>query len=193
MKNLIKYTYLAFLLLIIFSLSCKKDEDKVEIENTLGLTTNYTGWLDISFTSTLPPFEAFERIPASLDKDLEVILFESGSLSYSGDTIIEDESKVERDGSWTIQPLAFMEKVGNDVQIDVNVGITVDSDIMKVYAKNTSGNWVLVNEIDMGPATPNSDLTFSLRDAEVSGSVLQVVASTGSISFSLYLTPELVP
>ncbi len=191
MKNFTKYKYLALLLLIVFASSCKKETDTDE---DLGLTTNYTGWLDISFTSTLPPFDAFERIPATLDKDLEVILFEAGSLSYSGDTIIEDDSKIERIGSWSIQPVGFLEKAGDDVQIDASIGITVVSDIMKVYAKDqSSGNWILVNETDMGPAVPNSDVTFSLNEAETNGSVIQVSTSSGSISFSLYLTSTLVP
>ena len=191
MKNLTKCIYLALSLLIIFSLSCSKESE--EDENTLDLSTSYEGIMRISISSTLPPFDASTQVKVTIDKELEMILFETGSLSFSGDTTIRDDSKIIRTGNWTIAPSGDMEKVGDDVHINVDVGITVTSDVQKIYAKDhNSGQWVLAYEIDYS-STPNSDIFFSLEDAEINGSIVQTGAATGSISFSLFLSPTLVP
>ena len=188
MRNLKKYEYLAFLLLIIFSLSCKKDNEE-EIEEDL-ITLNYTGWMEVYFSNTIPPFEASTRIDVAIDKDLNMILFDSGTLSYSGDTILGGTSKIERAGNWTMEPTGDFEKVGDDVHINVDVGITIVSDIQKIYAED-DGNWVLVNTTNFA-STPNSDIFFSLIDATVGpGSTVQVVEEGGSIRFTLTLVAAL--
>jgi hypothetical protein len=113
-------------------------------------------------------------------------LFESGSISYSGDTITGDDSKIEREGSWIIEPTGELEEAGTDVRIDVDGGITIVSDIQRIYYKDNSGQWQLLNETDFA-STPNSDIFFSLNDAVINGSTVQVTTAGGSIRFSLYL------
>jgi hypothetical protein len=188
MKNLLKYTSLAFMLLFMLSSGCKKDREDEPAEDLI--TTNYTGWLDVYFSNTVPPFEASTQIDVDIDKDLDMILFETGTLSYSGDTIIGDDSKIERTGNWIIEPTGDMEKAGTDVHINVDGGITIVSDIQKIYAKS-NGNWILVNETDFA-SSPNADIFFSLNEALVgNGSVVQVTTPGGSIRFTLHLLAKL--
>jgi len=189
MKKTMKYKYLIFTVLVIFTLSCKKDKDE---ENDVDLlSTNYSGHMEIYFSNTYPPFSASTQVEATIDKDLEVILFETGTLSYSGDTIIDGDSRITRAGNWIIEPVGFLVKAGDDIRIDVDAGITIVSDIQKIYAWDDV-QWVLVSEVDFA-STPNADIFFSLNDAVTEGSTMQLVLSTGSIRFSLYLTPTLTP
>jgi hypothetical protein len=186
-------TYFRLLRLVLFvllMLSCTKDKNDNE-ENDSIVDANYTGFLEVRYTNEYPQWDVSTQIEANIDKDLSVILFSSGTLHYSGEIVIGNDSKIVREGTWQIQPVGFMEKAGNDVTISVDGGVTITSDIQRIYAK-VNGNWVLVNETDFA-STPDADLIFSLHEADVGGgSEFGITTENGSIVWTLYLTASLV-
>lgn len=184
MKNI----FYVFPLLIVL-VSCSKDEE-IPQDNPI-LDANYEGWLDIRFTNEYPPWDVSKRLQASINKKMEVILFETGSLSYSGEKIISNSSKITRTGNWLIEPAGFLKKSGADISIEVDGGVKVQNDIQRIYGKNNSGEWILLNETDFS-SSPDAQLVFSLNEATINGSVVKVTAETGSISWSLFLVPALV-
>ncbi len=181
---------LSILFSVLLIISCTKDKNDNK-ENDSVVNTNYEGFLDVRYTNTVPPWDVTTRIDVSIDKDLSAILFGSGTLNFSGELIIEEDSKIVREGTWQIQPVGFMEKIGNDVTISIDGGITITSDVQRIYAK-VNGNWVLVNETDFA-STPSVDLDFSLHEADVGGeSERGITLENGSMVFTLYLTASLV-
>ncbi|MGD2035892.1 MAG: hypothetical protein PVF73_12590, partial [Bacteroidales bacterium] len=64
MKTLLTNKYTVFILLIIFSVSCSKDDNGEENGDDL-ITNDYTGWMDVYFSNTIPPFEASTQLEVS--------------------------------------------------------------------------------------------------------------------------------
>jgi len=191
MRAFIKITSGFVILFCLFQVSCNKDEKKDEEESSM-LQNDYTGYLTVRYSNVYPPWDVSTNIDVNISKEMETILFESGTLSYSGDTIIgNDDSRIVRSGSWQIQPVGFLEKAGDDVQIEVDGGVSVVNDVQKIYAKNPStGQWQLVFETDIS-AEPNADLVFSLQEAETTGSTIAVNEELGSIVWTLNLLPAI--
>lgn len=187
-------TYMLFAVLL-FSLliisNCKKKEEPNMVPDAI-LDKDYVGTLWISFINTLPPWNVSTTISVEVDKEFGVITFDQGSLSYSGDTVIQGNSKLERTGQWKIIPTGIFKLNGDEKIIEVDGGVFVQNDIQRIYAKDDTGNWVLVNETTFNE-TPNADLVFNFNDAQTSGSTCGVTVSTGAIIWKLTLIPKITP
>ena len=171
--------------------SCKKKEEPNMVPDPI-LDKNYTGTLYVSFTNTLPPWNVSTTMDVEVDKELGVITFDQGTLSYSGDTVIQGSSKLERTGQWKIIPTGIFMKESDVVTIEVDGGVFVQNDVQRIYAKDDNGNWVLVNETTFNE-NPNADLVFNFKDAQIDGSYCGVSVATGSIMWKLTLIPALTP
>lgn len=192
MKSILKFSFLLMVTIALLLSACSKDK-KTEDNNTEGtsLKCNFDGFLDVKYTNVYPPWDVSTRLDVRLDKDMFTILFETGSLSYSGDTIIGDDSKIERSGSWELEPVGFLKVSGDDILIETDGGVNVVNDIQRIYAKDqNTGNWLLVNETDLS-SNPDATLCFSLNEATTGGSKNGISTGTGSISFTLHLLEAL--
>ena len=195
MKTIIQINALRIFVLIFMSslilVSCKKKEEPNMVPDPI-LDKNYTGTLYVSFTNTLPPWNVSTTMDVEVDKELGVITFDQGTLSYSGDTVIQGSSKLERTGQWKIIPTGIFMKESDVVTIEVDGGVFVQNDVQRIYAKDDNGNWVLVNETTFNE-NPNADLVFNFKDAQIDGSYCGVSVATGSIMWKLTLIPALTP
>ena len=186
MKTTNKPKSIFLLLLITFlcmNLSCKKNDDMVPDQI---LKNSYSGTLTVRNTNTYPEWDKTAQVGVTIDKD-GLVTFGNTSLTYSGDTIINDDSKIERSGSWTIDPTGILEQDNDIVYIQVDAGVSVVNDVQKIYAKDNDGNWQLVNETNFD-STPNSDLSFVFNDAETGGgSIISADSGTASLTWTLVL------
>lgn len=192
-----KEQFFSIIIILFFSLttsSCflfeddePKEEDMVP-ENWLD--HSYLGTLTIRFTNVYPEWDESTQMDVEIEKELGTIEFESATLSYSGETLISDDSKIIRAGSWNIAPTGVLEGDGEIERIAVDANVLIPSDVQKIYALDNSGNWQLVSEVDFA-SSPNSDLVFNLDDAVISGSVVSASSELGSITWTLRLTPAL--
>ncbi len=178
---------LIFTLISILYLGCDKSNPDND-NNDVKLDYNYSGFLNIRYTNTLPEWDVSTQISADIDKDLGVILFDSGILSYSGETMTEDDSKISREGTWNINPTGFFKQIGDSILIEVDGGVTVVNDVQKIWGKDDKGQWILLNETTFNE-TPDAQLVFSLIEAQLNGSIVSVEETTGSITWTLGLTP----
>ncbi|RLD70406.1 MAG: hypothetical protein DRI87_08405 [Bacteroidetes bacterium] len=192
MKTEIYFRQLATLLIIfliyfIFT-DCQKKEKTVPVPDPV-LENDYEGSLDLKFTNVFPPWSVSTRMRVHIDKDLGIIDVENCTLSYSGDTIINDDSKIERTGQWEIIPIgSLMADEGVDY-IKIDAQISVQNDVQRIYGKDNNGNWVLLSEVPFNE-TPNSQFTFDFDDAVLmGGAIVEVSVATGSIKWTLSLTP----
>lgn len=172
--------FLAFMLIA----GCKKKQPNMVPDPIL--TNDYKGSLTVESTNTLPPWSVSTTMNVDIDKELGVVTIANSILSYSGDTIMGD-SRLQRTGEWAIYPTAILMGDTDNPRIDVDAGVVVQNDVQKIYAL-VDGNWQLVNETPFNE-TPNADLKFDLKDAEMNGSVVGVSVPTGSIKWTLRLTP----
>ncbi len=175
MKN-----FKSLLLLTLFCtilVSCKKQT----------LTNNFEGTLRLDYTNTYPEWSVSESMDVTVNKDA-LITVESGTVTYSGETLMSDDSKIVRSGQWNMSPKGQFED-GSNENIEIDAVVSVVNDITKIYAKDDSGNWVLVQETN-NTESPDSDLSFNLNDAVV-GSVCGTTVQTGSIVWTLTLIPTL--
>ena len=195
MKTIIQINALRIFALIFMSslilVNCKKKDEPNMVPDPI-LDKNYTGTLYVSFTNTLPPWNVSTTMDVEVDKELGVITFDQGTLSYSGDTVIQGSSKLERTGQWKIIPTGIFMKESDVVTIEVDGGVFVQNDVQRIYAKDDNGNWVLVNETTFNE-NPNADLVFNFKDAQIDGSYCGVSVATGSIMWKLTLIPALTP
>ena len=116
-----------------------------------------------------------------IDKDLGIIDIDNCILSYSGETIINDDSKIERIGQWKIAPEGIIMEDAGRTHIDINANVIVQNDVQRIYAKDNDGNWVLVSEVPFNE-TPYSILSFDFDDEVIMGSVAGVSNEYGSIT-----------
>ena len=179
-------TFILILLSCIIIFGCKKKEEPdMEIEPVL--ENDYEGTLLVHYTNTLPPWSVSTSMNVNIYKDLGTITVDQGILSYSGDTIIQGDSRLKRTGEWVMNPFGTVGKVGDQIRIEIDAQVTVQNDVQQIYAL-VDGNWELVNETPFNES-PNADLAFDLNDAVINGSIVQVVVATGSIKWTLLLTP----
>ncbi|MCD4794879.1 MAG: hypothetical protein K8R54_16715 [Bacteroidales bacterium] len=190
MKTTNKPKSIFLLLLITFlciNLSCKKNDDMVPDQI---LKNNYSGTLTVRNTNTYPEWDETAQVDVTIDKD-GLVTFGNTSLTYSGEKIIDDDSKIVRSGSWTIYPTGILEQHNDIIYIQVDAGVSVVNDVQQVYEKDDLGNWILLYEVNY-TGNPNSDLSFIFDDAETGGgSTCGITADTGSIIWTLLLTVTL--
>jgi hypothetical protein len=182
---MLSLVFLSFLVM----LSCKKKEEPNMIPDPV-LTNDYQGQLYVRYTSTLPPWDVSTTVDVHIAKDLGVVTIDGGSLSYSGDTIIDNSSRLVRSGQWSMSPNGILMEDAGRKYIDVDARVTVQNDIQRIYAKDNEGNWQLVNETPFNEA-PYSVVSFDFDEAVLNGATQSLVVATGSITWRLTLT--LVP
>lgn len=154
------------------------------------LDRSYSGTLTVRYTNVYPEWDVSTSMNVEIEKELGSISIESKTLQYSGETMVSDDSKIERSGSWNIDPSAFFEGDTKTPRLNVDAGISVNNDVQKVYAKDQYGEWQLVNEVPFS-GNPNSDLSFDFNEAHSSGSVISVTTDGGSMTWTLALIPHL--
>lgn len=153
------------------------------------LTNDYQGHLFVQYTNTLPPWDVSTTMNVHIDKELGVVTIDNGTLSYSGDTIIQNDSRLVRSGEWAMYPIGTLMEDAGSKYMDVDAQVTVQNDVQRIYAKDNDGNWVLVNETPFNE-TPYSVVSFDFDDAVLNGGSYQsLVVATGSIIWRLTLTP----
>lgn len=182
-----KQLLLILIAVLCITISCKKDNDMVPGQI---LNNSYNGTLSVKNVNTYPEWDESAQVNVEIDKEFGLVTFSSTTLNYSGETIINDDSKIVRTGSWEIVPSGILKEDNNTIYIEVDAGISVVNDIQKIYAKNNEGLWELVNETNFD-SQPNSDMVFDLNDAATSGSVVSADSGTASLTWTLRLTVAL--
>lgn len=185
--SVFKIVILVFLTLAM--LSCKKDKEEdndIPVIDEV-LSNDYSGSLSVNFTNQLPEFSVEETMAVEINK-FGLVSINSGTLDYYGETMVSDDSKIERSGQWTMEPTGILMTEGGVNYVKVDAHITINFDNQKVYAKNNQGEWELVAEIPYS-GNPNSDLNFNFNDAILNneGSVVQAQGELGSIVWHLLL------
>ena len=168
--------------------TCKKDKEENDIPAVDEvLDNNYSGSLSVNFSNQIPEFSVEETMAVEIDK-FGLVHIDSGTLDYYGETLVSDDSKIERSGQWTLNPTGILMTEGGVNYVKVDAGITINYDNQKVYAKNNQGQWQLVAEIPYS-GTPNSDLNFNMDDAifNSDGAVNQAQSQIGEIIWHLLL------
>jgi hypothetical protein len=181
---------LNLLVIVLFTsvlISCKKDKDKpIPIPEPV-LESSYDGTLVVQSVNTFPPWsETSIGMNVFIDGEFGVVEFEDGSLAYNGDTIINNDSKIERGGFWNMSPEGSLKTIGGVNYLDVDAHVSVLGDVQNVYGKDNNGNWVLLSTFNF-TGTPNSDLTFKLQDAIDASSVVSAGDQFGFITWTLSL------
>ena len=181
--SLLSLVFLSFLIIQ----SCKKKEEPNMIPDPV-LTNDYQGQLFVRYTSTLPPWDVSTTMDVHIDKEFGLVTIDGGSLSYSGDTVIDNNSRLVRSGQWGMNPTGILMEDASRKYIDVDAQVTVQNDVQRIYAKDNEGNWQLVNETPFNE-TPYSVVSFDFDEAVLNGSYQSLVVATGSIVWRLTLTP----
>ena len=184
------YSLILISTVCIFFSACKKDEaPDVPLDDWS--ESNYSGTLEVVYKNSYPEWNVSTQMDVSIDGPLAYILIEGATLSYSGETLVSNDSKIKRSGSWVMNPVSHFEGDMDHPTIYINAQITIQNDIQQIYAKDNNGNWVLVNETDFSGETPYSELYFSFDDALLgNGSV--VSDPTGSIIWTLRLVVDII-
>ncbi len=181
--SLIFLMFLSFLVI----LGCNKKEEPNMDPDPI-LTNDYQGQLMVTYTNTLPPWNVSTTMNVHIAKDLGIVTIDGGTLSYSGDTIINNNSRLVRSGEWAMNPNGILMEDAGRKYIDVDAQVKVQNDIQRIYAKDNEGNWQLVNETPFNE-TPYSVVSFDFDNAVLNGSYQSLVVATGSIIWRLTLTP----
>ncbi|MDY0104590.1 MAG: hypothetical protein RBS07_16780 [Lentimicrobium sp.] len=180
--------FLNILVLVLFAsvlICCKKDKP-IPIPEPV-LESSYDGTLVVESINTMPPWsETSIGMNVFIDGEFGVVEIEDGSLEYNGDTIINNDSKIERGGFWNMSPVGSFEIIGGVNYLNIDARISVLGDVQNVYGKDNNGNWVLLSTFNF-TGTPNSDLAFILQDAIDTRSVVSVADQFGSITWTLSL------
>ncbi len=178
--NKIKCLSMLMLLSVLFS-TCKKDDD----ENKDVFENNYSGEFFTDFDNEVPPWSVrsnFMEVDVKQNGDVTIA---DGTLFYSGDTIIQDQSKIERYGEIQFSPVAWHEMINGKLHIVVDPSMTV-TDHQKYYVKNSAGDWTIYNEMD-NTVSINDELIFPLTDAVDAEATVESTDQFGSFKYTLKL------
>lgn len=183
LSTLISRSFL-FLLLCIVSVQCgKKDNDLTPDE---WLDHSYAGILSVNFTLDYPEVDVSTDMDVLIDKETGGLQISSGSLSFEGETIIDEDAKITRSGTWSFYPTGYLINP-DDPCVFIDGALVIDNDVQKIYAKDDNGVWQLVSTINNAPAEPNADLTFNLDEAVISGATVSIAGSPFSWLWTLDL------
>ncbi len=172
---------------------CKKDNN-----DDPALEQSYWGTLTVTWKSSYPSWDVTASMGVEISAE-RVIVIEPGTLLYSGEKMVSDDSKLTRNGWWDMSPTGKMvdnvDQWGTYIYIDAH--IMVMEDVTRVYAKDNYGNWVLVGTAPfMGDVPAELAFRFDLSTTDDNGHSISVQESTGSITWTLSLfpqTPGIVP
>jgi len=148
----------------------------------LVLSNDYTGFLQLRFTNTFPSFDETTQVDVDINKYGEVT-FGSGTLTYSGDDN-NGQARIVRNGTLQLNPTGYYFNNSGEDYIGVDENTTVNENMIVYYWNGTS--WVeTINETISD--TWHGGLAFSIDDAVINGSIIQVVTAQGSVTWGLYL------
>ena len=148
----------------------------------LVLTNEYSGFLQLRFTNTYPAFDETTQVDVDIDKYGKVT-FGTGTLTYNADDN-NGQSRIVRNGTIQLNPTGYyFDNNGADfIGVDENATITEN---MIVYYWD-GAQWVeALNENITN--TWHGGYAFSIDDAVINGSVIQVITAQGSAAWGLYL------
>jgi len=148
----------------------------------------YSGNLSVEYINAYPPWAVETTLIVDISTD-GTVLITSGSLSYSGELILDD-SKIVRSGSWDIFPEGHIEG-GNPKYVVIDPGILVSNDITEVWAKDNYGTWVKVSETPPYNGPSGGVVTFSFDEAVTGTGEEEVIEPTGSIKWTLDLMEDI--
>ena len=164
---------------------CKEnDDDTSPADSLLLLTNDYKGQLHLLFKNTYPEFNESTSIDVDVNKDGKMN-FGIGGLTYFGEDD-NGQSKIQRDGELIIAPNGSYFLNGDKVHFAVDEN-TMITETLKVWVWNGTSWQLTVNETIS--ETWKGGLSFSLIDAEISGSIVEVSTPNGNVKWTLTLTP----
>lgn len=175
---------------LILNPGCKKKSDDNNPDDTLSpfvLTSDYTGTLSLLFNNTFPEFEETASVTVEVDKEGKMT-FGYGSLNYFGEND-DGQVKIKREGLLIISPNGEYFMNGDKVYFAVDE----NTDMIEEFTVWiwTGSNWQKTVE-ETVTDTWNNGLSFSLEDAEISGSVVEVSNENGTARWTLILVPKIV-
>ena len=148
----------------------------------LVLSNDYTGFLQLRFTNTYPSFDETTQVDVDINKYGEVT-FGTGILSYSGDDN-NGQSRIVRNGTLQLNPTGYYFDNSGEDYIGVDENTTVNENMIVYYWDGTQ--WVEALNENITD-TWHGGLAFSIDDAVINGSIIQVVTAQGSVTWGLYL------
>ena len=174
------------ILLVLFTLcTCdKKDDTGEDNQDPFLLPLEYQGQLILYFSNEFPSFESTGSVDVKVDREGNME-FSSGGLLYSG-TSNNGQAKIKREGEIIMMPggSAF---VDDDVVLfDVNENSMVTEEMTVWHWDGSS--WVQAVSETISEHW-NGGLVFSLIEAELEGSVVEVTTEQGSVRWTLVLVP----
>ena len=158
------------------------------IEEILG--NNYLGELQLQYSNTFPEFDETTSMEVEINKYGGVFI-EAGSLVYSGESEIPEQSKIKREGTLDLQPLGEI-VVGTDVIVSINENTAYDEQYKYWVWDDQILDWDL--RVEENPTGLwNGGLAFNLDDAVLFGDTVGEQNAQGAVLWTLTLTPSLVP
>ena len=148
----------------------------------LVLSNDYTGFLQLRFTNTFPSFDETTQVDVDINKYGEVT-FGSGTLTYSGDDN-NGQARIVRNGTLQLNPTGYYFNNSGEDYIGVDENTTVNENMIVYYWDGIQ--WVEALNENITD-TWHGGLAFSIDDAVISGSIVQVVTGQGSVTWGLYL------
>jgi hypothetical protein len=148
----------------------------------LVLSNEYSGFLQLRFTNTYPSFDETAQVDVTINKYGEVT-FGSGTLTYNADDN-NGQSRIVRNGTIQLNPTGYyFDNNGADF-IAVDENATITENMIVYYWDGTQ--WVEALNENITD-TWHGGYAFSIDDAVINGSIIQVVTAQGSAAWGLYL------
>lgn len=174
---------------MLFGLSfttCSKDEKKDNnINDPITLSADYSGEFFVDFANQFPPWSERSGIMQVTVSKTGVVAITPDSLIYSGDTIIANQSMIERLGKIEITPVASVKHVNGEIHVLIDpVMLVMDHQIYYVW--DNVSNWVVYNEI-YDTVLLHDELPFSLSEATANEATLESTDIMGSFKYTLRL------
>ena len=148
----------------------------------LVLSNEYSGFLRLRFTNTYPSFDETTQVDVDINKYGQVT-FGTGTLSYSGDDN-NGQSRIVRNGTLQLNPTGYYFDNSGEDYIGVDENTTINENMIVYYWDGTQWIEALNENIN---ETWHGGLAFSIDDAVINGSIVQVVTAQGSVTWGLYL------
>ena len=146
------------------------------------LSNDYTGFLQLRITNTYPSFDETTQVDVDINKYGQVT-FGTGTLSYSGDDN-NGQSRIVRNGTLQLNPTGYYFDNSGEDYIGVDENTTINENMIVYYWDGSQWIEALNENIN---ETWHGGLAFSIDDAVINGSIVQVVTAQGSVTWGLYL------
>lgn len=173
------FSLLAIPLLLI--LSCSED-DPGPTEPPQVFTNAYSGFLRLDFTNQFPAFSETAQVDVMIDVYGNVT-FGTGTISYNADDN-NGQSRIVRNGTIYLNPSGYYFDNNGEDYIGVDENATINENMIVYYWDGSQ--WVEAINENISD-TWHGGYAFSIDDAVINGSIIQVVTAHGSASWGLYL------